>query len=296
MCCIQNMKQLMSFFIIICVVTVYVGAETRGQTVFRLEELAKQARITESKVHSISVTMNSSGITRSSTSNGPTEAKGNHRETWFVDTEGIGWAEGQGTVSQLNPDGTKTVGVEEYWATFDGEIGKRFMRLAIEGEESSAFASIEKRLRGRLDSPLRFMEPVSSFIEAGNCTIAETQTWDGREVIVVQNHGNTEKSNRRTEYWIDPELQFTVVRRRLLKRDEQSGEWSVEWTRDSHDHQKLADRVWLPRKGSFKLYSSPDFASTEAEILFTDWRINEKVNREKLLREFPEGVSAQHSK
>nr|MCU0718779.1 hypothetical protein [Pirellula sp.] len=184
----------------------------------------------------------------------------------------------------------------EYWATFDGENGKRFMRLAIEGEESSAFASIEKRLRGRLDSPLRFMEPVSSFIEAGNCTIAETQTWDGREVIVVQNHGNTEKSNRRTEYWIDPELQFTVVRRRLLKRDEQSGEWSVEWTRDFHDHQKLADRVWLPRKGSFKLYSSPDFASTEAEILFTDWRINEKENREKLLREFPEGVSVQHSK
>ena len=289
------MKQLIPFLVMICMVAVYVGAETRGQTDFRLEELVEQIRVTENKSHSISVTMNASNITRSSTSNGLSEAKANHRETWFVDTEGIGWAEGQGTVSQLNPDGTKTVGVEEYWATFDGGIGKRFMRIAIEGEESSALGSIEKRLRGRMDSPLRFIEHVSSFIEAGNCTIADSQTWDGREVIVVQNHANTEKSNRRSEYWIDPELQFTVVRRMQLKRDEQSGDWSIEWTRDSHDHRKLADRVWLPQKGSFKLYSSPDFASIETEIRFTDWRIDEKVDREKLNREFPEGVRVRNS-
>ena len=295
MCCILNTKQLMSLLIVVFAATVYVGAETRGQTDLKLEELAEQTRITESKVRSISVTMNSSNITRRLSRNGLTEASGHHRETWYVDTSGIGWAEGQGTVSQSNPDGTKTDGVEEYWATFDGEVGKRFMQLSIEGERSDAFASIEKRLRGRLDSPKRFIEHVSSFIETGNCTIAEAQSWDGREVIVVQNHANVEKSNRKTEYWIDPELQFTVVRRRLLKLDEESGKWSVEWTRDSHDHRKVADRVWLPQKATFKSYSSPDLASIETVVLFTDWRIDEKVDREKLRREFPEGVKVRNS-
>lgn len=295
MCCIRNSKQVMCLLTIICIVTIFGGADTRGQADFSLKELTEQTRITESKVRTISVTMNSSSTTRSSTRNGPTEANGNHRETWFVDTDGIGWTEGQGTVSQLNPDGTKTIGVEEFWATYDGEVGKRFMRLAIQGEGTSEIASKEKRLRGRMDSPLRFTEHVSSVIEGGNCKIAETQTWDGRKVIVLQNFADKEKSIRKTEYWIDPELQFTVVRRRQLKRDDQSGKWSVEFTRDSHDHQKLADRVWLPQKAFFKLYSSPDFANIETEFRFTDWRINEKVDREKLNREFPEGVIVRDS-
>ena len=295
MCCIRITKQLMPLLVVFCAVTVYVSADTRGQTDFKLEELAEQARITESKVHSISVTINSSNITRRLTSDGSTEANANHRETWYVDTDGIGWAEGKGTVAQRNPDGTETVGVEEIWATFDGKVGKRFLRLAVEGEESSALASMEKRLRGRLDSPMKFIEKASSFIEKGNSKIAEAQIWDGREVIVVQNHADAEKSTRKTEYWIDPELQFTVVRRRQLKRDEQSGKWSVELTRDFHDHRKLADRVWLPQKATIKLYSSPGFASTESEVLFTDWRIDEKLDREKLRREFPEGVRVRNS-
>ncbi|XZE46846.1 hypothetical protein SH467x_002142 [Pirellulaceae bacterium SH467] len=286
----------MRLMIVFCAVTAYVGAETRGQIDIRLEELAEQARITEGKVHSISVTINSSNITRRLTSDGPTEANGNHRETWFVDIRGIGWAEGQGTVSQLNPDGTKTVGVEEFWATFDGEVGKRFMRLDVEGVESAAFASIEKRLQGRLGSPMSFIEKARSFIEKGNCKIAEAQIWDGREVIVVQKHFDSGKSTRSMEYWIDPELQFTVVRRIQRKLDEQSGKWSVESTRDFHDHRRLADRVWLPQKATFKSYSSPGFANNETEFLFTDWRIDEKLDREKLNREFPEGVSVRNSK
>lgn len=275
----------------------YVGAKAHGQSAFSLEELVAQTRVTESRIHSLAVTMNGSNITRRQTRYGPTEANGKFRETWHVDIGGIGWAAGHGTVSQRNADGIKTVGEEKFSATFDGTVGNRIMRLAVEGEEDTVLASIEEQLRGRMDSPWHFVERVSALIEAGDTNISGSQTWDGREVIVLQKmRTDTEKASRKTEIWIDPELQFTVVRRRQLKRAEQSGNWEVEWTRDSHDHHKLADRVWLPKRASFKIYASPGTTNIESEYVFTDWRINEEIDQGRLGLEFPEGIRVRNSK
>lgn len=269
-----------------------------GQSAITTKDLIEKTRTTESKIRTLSVTINLSNISRQLSRTGPVEAKGNYVETWHVHTAGMGWSEGQGTAKQRNADGTTTVSKEEFSASFDGKEGKRILQTFLDGSDHT-FASIEKGLKGRTQSPLQFVERVSSMIEAGGYEIADPQAWDGRQVIVVEKLHITpidEKPNRRTEIWIDPELQFTVVRRRQFKLSEQSGDWDIDWSRDSHDHQQLADGVWLPQRGSHVVYQSPDNTKVVNEYVFTNWKLNVEIDEKKLRLDFPPGIRVRNAK
>lgn len=199
---------------------------------------------------------------------------------------------------QTNADGSITVSREEFSAVFDGKVGKRILRTFLDGNEHT-FGYVEKRLKGRFESPLQFVERVSSLLESGGFEFADSKAWDGRKVVVLQKkHTNTtqEKSNRKTEIWIDPALQFTVVRMRQFKRNETTGDWEAEWSRDSYGHEQLVDGVWLPKKASNTLYQSHAAAKVENKYVFTDWKINDELEEGRLHLDFPPGIRVRNSK
>ena len=120
--------------------------------------------------------------------------------------------------------------------------------------------------------------------------------WDGHKVRIIEKTSDTIDGQSKTEFWVDPERNFAIVRRRFLRRSGPAAEWSVTNTTDCFGHEKVEPQVWLPkmvRKRSYLIAADDDTEPRlvrRRDLLCTQWKVNEQIAAEELRLKLPAGT------
>ena len=113
------------------------------------------------------------------------------------------------------------------------------------------------------------------------------QTWDGRNVKVVETVPAVRDAEWKNEFWVDPERNFTVVRRRNLMRWRGQDEWTAIYEVDSTKHSQVAPGIWLP--GQVRTQNHQLVATG----VNSEWTVNEPIPESRFHLEFPDGIRVQ---
>ena len=122
------------------------------------------------------------------------------------------------------------------------------------------------------------------------------QDWDDHQVTVVELEPIENGNEFKSEFWIDPDRNYVVVRRRNLMRTTPEGKWSTTYSVDTFGHEEVAPGVWLPKIALTRNFDLPTGDETEGQInhnykaFCKDWKLNVEIPESELTLEFPPGL------
>ena len=179
--------------------------------------------------------------------------------------------------------------------------GKFFAQLELSPEGEPKSASLSDHATWHGVHPLEFTiyyfgKPISKHLSERGAVLDGRRTWDGREVAVIETRPFVKEQSWKTQYWIDLERNYTVVRRAALIQYQKDGPWQ-EYTRiEGRDHREIAPDIWLPMQFKYEsVETTPEGKDPKLSWRHKgkneNWRVNEQLAADTFELEFPEGIS-----
>lgn len=212
---------------------------------------------------------------------------------WHVNREGIGRTESRHSRVNTRFDGSQIHKRDRFVSAFDGLFGYHISSRFVDGEvrfdgpirKTDHFTrtapspfDFTTKLLGESVSRL----PVSAFQLIGY------ETWEGRSVVVLEVVPDQGRDDYALKHhiWIDPNLDFTIVRRLTFEQRGEKNPWALHLRSDSRKLVERAANIWLPdvvenwnfvtsKKGQGHMVGH-DYLKT------SNWIVNQPVAKEHL--------------
>lgn len=184
---------------------------------------------------------------------------------------------------------------------FDGKVARVMegQSTMSSGTVSSLRSEIPLRLDPRNISTHYFFKPLSQILTKRGAVVVGQVIWDGRPVIVVETTPIEGNDRRKFRFYVDPERDFTVVRRAIAVQYPPHERW-MEYTRiECFDFEQIEPEVWLPGRIVHESFdptvqnakdgSEPPL-SWRWKVSWENWKVNEECQPEIFELKFAPGV------
>ena len=275
------------------------GGETASGYTF--DDVVNGLKQQESRVKTLGLVANVRREIQTSFFSGPSLMRNTFVDQWHVDPDVHGWTKAKGRSTNTKDDNRADTEEFEHHATFDGALGKCLSKTARNGREPSLNGSIQKVLVRDGVSPFDFTfchqgKLIGDSLSKNGGQIVREEKWKGRTVLVVESTPVINARQFKSQYWVDPERDFTVVRRRTLNRATDEEEWHVYYAVESLQHKKHESGVWLPQLALKRSFDRPTKkfpdgrVNASYNIQCTEWTVNEPIDFAEMQIEFPPGL------
>ncbi|WP_146518098.1 hypothetical protein [Stieleria varia] len=271
-----------------------------------IAQVLKGLQKTEEAVQSVSVTMQAKRISENSLAMiqamrmRDQSTRSSFTEQWQQDRDGRGWNRAKGQTVETRVDGTVNSTQFDVHATFDGRQGAMLRQETREDGTVSRRGSVQAGLMRTGVPPLDLLThhqgfDVSELLTDG-AVVVGNESWDGHRVIVVESNPVENNGEYKSQYWIDPQRDYVVVRRRNLTRRLPEDPWQAIYSVDCFGHQEIADGVWAPKIAWTRMFGlTPDGIGQapiimKCDVVCADWELNVEIPEEQLTLEFPPGL------
>ena len=222
-------------------------------------------------------------------------------ETWHIDNSMRGWNEANGETITTKPDGRVTTKRFESRSVNDGKRASQLTTEWTGRRNASVRGSVGPTFGRYAIAPIDFTighqdDMISPSLRENGARIVREDTWDGHDVIVAETATAVNESQYKSQYWIDPQRNFLVVRRQNMSRANDEAPWHAFYSVDSFKHKEVADGIWLPTIAWRRSYGPATNENPRGEIhrrcdvMCVDWKVNEPLDVSKLQLTFPAGV------
>ncbi|QDT12461.1 hypothetical protein [Planctomycetes bacterium K23_9] len=281
------------------VVSVSAKAESPLESI-TLSDVIAGLQKNESDLQTLGVTYRCKGVQNFFGDFAKNGARQTFAEQWQVNASGYGWNDAKGDITRNRPDGSVRDHSFHHRACFDGKEGRTLTEETRGLGQPTLRGNIELTLMRYAVSPFDLTtqhqgQPISEHLSKGG-QIVGSESWDGHQVTVVESVTDANVDTFKSQYWIDPERGFAVVRRRNLMRSTPQSEWKVVYSIDSFKLSKNEDGFWFPQIAWVQTFGvaghGADVGATlrRSDLRCEKWIANADIDKKRMQIDFPSGL------